>query len=309
MPIKKGSINIDWGRHLSNGTLLGDGLDVVAGFGKSLSMAFGGNKDKSQDTIYQIPPIDILEQDVTLNVTTRASAIRAAKLMLVRLSPLPEVQIEWDIVGPHGSTDGKSQYTLGIVRKADLENWDGLQAEHNTLRSKGRNGGAYQFTSTLSRQTKRKQTLLGLLVFAACYLGLLWGLGQWNNRPVRIADSWQAQARETRLTTHDIRAEMENSQLRSALISGYRSNMGSAYMLDVLASMSKTMPDNGWIREVNLSKGQIRVSGTTDNPAKLAAQIEAKPFIERVQLGAVSSDRSSGLQRFTLTMILAVPTP
>ncbi len=303
------SIRREWEKHLDTGRLLGDGLDVIAGFVKSLVQAFGIGVENSEETVYQTPPIDVLEQNLSLNVTTRASARRAAKLMMARLSPLPEAQIEWDIVGPHHNEDGKNQYTLGIVRKTDLENWDSLQTEHRSLKTVARHGGTYQFTSSLTHLTKRKQTLSGLLVFTACYIALLWGVSQWANRPVRIADNWRGQAREIQLDTRDIRAELEWVQKRTALIKQYQENASRTQMLDILASLVKTMPDDAWLHEVNLSGDQIRMSGYTDDPAKLAAQMEAKPVVIRVQMGAVSADRASGLQRFTLTMVLAEQAP
>jgi len=304
------SIRREWGQFLDKGSLLGDGLDLVAGLVKSLSRAFGIGAKNSDDKFYQTPPIDMLEQDLTLNITTRSSARRAAKLMLARLSPLPAAQIEWDIVGPHHAGDGQdeeknSQYSLGIVRKTDLENWDSLQEEHRSLTTAARHGGTYRFTSSFTQQTKRKQTLFGLLIFVACYLALLWGVTQWANRPVQIADELREQARDIRLDTRDVRAELERVQARTALIKQYQANAGGTQILDILASLVKTMPDEAWLREVNLSGGQVRISGYTDNPAKLAAHMEAKPVIARVQLGAVSADRASGLQRFTLTMVLA----
>jgi len=319
MPLKNGFIDKNWERYISNGTLLGDGLDMVAGFWKSLSNAFGWQSDTAKDTIYTEPPIDMLEQKLSLHVTTRASAKRAANLMITRLSPLPEDQIEWDIVGPHYSLDDsvententgdqtvntKRQYTLGIVRKIDLENWDRSQSQHSSLKTKGRKGDVYQFVSTLSRQTKRKQTLFGILAFTACYIGLLWGMAQWVNRPVIIADHWQEQTRTIRLDIRDMRAELKQIKAHSVLIESYQSSLDRVNLLDILASTAQNMPDGGWIREVNLSANQIKISGTTDNPSKLATLMEAKPFAQQVQLGAVSADRSSGLQRFTLTIIL-----
>ncbi len=307
-------------RYISNGTLLGDGLDIVARFGKSLSKAFGWNSANAIGIIYAEPPIDLLEQKLTLNVTTRASAKRAANLMITRLSPLHEDQIEWDIVGPHTSLDNgvdntenvgaqivntKKQYTLGIVRKTDLENWDRLQTQHSSLKTIGRSGDVYQFISTLSRQTKRKQTLLGILAFMACYIGLLWGMAQWASRPVRIANHWQEQTRTIRLDIQNMRIELKKNKARSILMESYQSSSHRVNLLDILAITAQTMPDGGWIREINLSANQIKISGTSDNPSKLAVQMEAKPFIGQVQLGAVSADRSSGLQRFTLTIILA----
>lgn len=320
---KAAPINTGLDKYLGSGTLLGDGLDVIAGFGAFLSAAFGGRKDQTQDDICETPPISVLEQDLTLNVTTRSSAKRAAKLMLARLSPLPETQIEWDIVGPNSTEDIqldnktddrqfkniKSNFTLGIVRKTDLEHWDSLQADHRSLKTIGRSGGVYGFTSTLSRQIKRKQTLLFVMIFTGCYFGLLWGATQWANRPTLIANNWQDQTRETRLSNHDIRTELERIQTRIALSEHYKENTRGVDILDMFADMTKTIPENGWIREMNLSGGQIRFSGITDNPAKLAAQMEAKPYIKQVQLGSVSADRSSGLPRFTLTILLAEKSP
>jgi Fimbrial assembly protein (PilN) len=315
--------NAGWGRYLDNGTLLGDGLDIAASFGKYISAAFGRRKDKVQDDIYTTPPIDVLEQDLILNVTTRSSARRAAKLMLARLSPLPETQIEWDIVGPHSTEDIElddkadgnqfkniqSKFTLGIVRKIDLEHWDSQQVGHHSLKTIGRSGDVYGFTSTLSSLTGRKQTLALVLIFAGCYLGLLWGAAQWANRPSMIAGTWQNQARITRLSNQTVRSELDHIQTSIALSEQYKENTRGVDILDMLADMTKSLAANGWIREMNLSGNQIRLSGTTDNPAKLAAQMEAKPYIKQVQLGAVSADRSSGLQRFTLTIFLVEQTP
>lgn len=316
-------LQMGWNKFLRNGTLLGDGLDIISGFGKFLSVAFGSRKDKIQDDIYDTPPIDVLEQNLILNVTTRSSAKRATKLMLARLSPLPEGQIEWDIVGPHSTVDIKvddkvensqfknikSNFTLGIVRKKDLENWDILQTDHHVLKTIGRHGGVYQFTSTLSRQIKRKQTLLFILAFISCYFGVLWGAAQWANRPALIADNWQDQARVARLSNQNTRTELKRIQSRIILGEQYKENTRGIDILDILADMTKTIPDNGWIREVNLSGNQIKLSGITDDPTKLAAQMEAKPYSAQVQLGAVSADRSSGLQRFTLTITMMEKAP
>jgi len=327
MPLKK-AVDISaaqksgWSKYLGSGTLLGDGLDIAANFGKYLSTAFGITNHKVQEEIYKSPPIAVLEQDLVLNVTTRSSAKRAAKLMLARLSPLPEAQIEWDITGPHGTADIQpdnkggeqfkniqSKFTLGIVRRKDLEDWDILNEGHTSLKTMGRCGDIYKFTSTLHRRTRRKQTLLFSLAFIGCYLGLLWGASQWANRPSLITDKWQDQARLIRLSNQDDRSKLENIQVSTALSEQYNENALGTNILDMLADMTASIPDGGWIREMNFSGNQIRLSGITDDPAKLAAQMETKPYIQQVLLGAISADRSSGLQRFTLTLITAEGTP
>ncbi len=315
-----------WSRFLGSGTLLGDGLDIIANFGTYLSTAFRVTNHKAQEDIYKSPPIDVLEQNLLLNVTTRSSAKRAAKLMLTRLSPLPETQIEWDITGPHSTSDIQSnkqgdtqegekfrniqsKFTLGIVRKKDLEEWSNQQERYSSLQTKGRYGGVYTFTSSLYRQTRRKQTLLFSLAIIGCYFGLIWGASQWANRPALIAENWQDQARLVRLSNQEDRTELQNIQTSIALGAQFKENALGTNVLDMLADTTTSLPDGGWIREMNLSGNQIRLSGITDDPAKLATQMEAQPYIMQVQLGAISVDRPSGLQRFTLTLIMPETSP
>jgi len=287
-----------------DGTLISDALDMASTYGRAVKTSFSQREDKQNSSVLETAPIALLEQSLVLNVTTLASARRSAKLMMTRLAPMPENMLVWDITGPYKQEDGKNYYELGFVKKAELEAWDTQNSGAGVLKLKARTGGTYQFKSAASKRARRAKTLSWLAGFAACYFSLLWAGSLWADRPARTAQVWQEQTNAARTETAQVRTELPALQSYGALIKTHQENLNSENILDVLAAMSEGFSDKSWVREIVYNGQSIRISGYIKNPSKLAALMEAKPFVQRVELGAVSSDRASGLQRFTLTLII-----
>ena len=288
-----------------DGALISDALGMASTYGRTVKTSFGFGDDKQNSNALETAPIALLEQSLVLNVTTLASARRSAKLMMTRFAPMPENMLVWDITGPHKQEDGKNYYELGFVKKEELEAWDTQNPSAGALRLRARTGGAYQFKSAASKRARRAKTLSWLAGFAACYFSLLWAGSVWADRPARAAQAWQEQTSAARIETSQARAQVAAMQSYGALIKTHQENSNSENILVVLASMPESFSDKAWVREIVYNGQSIRISGFTDSPSKLAALMEAKPFVERVELGAVSSDRVSGLQRFTLTLYMS----
>lgn len=294
--------------YFKQGSLLADVLDRVSAYAKLVKMSFGSAVSQERVST-KSQKLKVLEQTLYLNVNTLASARRAATVMMPRLAPMKEDQLVWDISGPRAdteilNTDNKS-YSLGFVKTNDLEKWHVENPEQDAFSSPAKWGGKYKFRSPANLVTKRKKTLSKILGFGFCYMCVILVGVAWAGRPNQVLSVWQNQMRQVKIETAQAGEDTQNLIARKKRIEQYQASVVASSLLKSLAVLSQALPEGGWISAIRYDKGKIRIHGFTDNPANLAAVLEVKPFVKRVQLGPISMDRISGLQRFVLTLTLA----
>lgn len=104
---------------------------------------------------------------------------------------------------------------------------------------------------------------------------------------------------------HEKKAEqLDQAQQTMAWITRKKNaNPGFAY---VLASLSACLPDDTWIRDLEMSqKGELSINGFSTDAGRLVEKIShCKPFAEPHFAGVIQPDEATGKERFSLNMKL-----
>lgn len=152
-----------------------------------------------------------------------------------------------------------------------------------------------------------RQRRLHLLLLLGIGAALLVALGLiLSNRRVALeqlqaqVDASSSQVREVR----KLRNQLQGSVMAANFLAGRRAQQPT--MLELLNDLTKRIPDDTSLEKFSVNDGHIILIGQSKRAPALVGLLQASPFIVSPALaGAVQTDPRTGLDRFTLTAIMA----
>ncbi|HXH03628.1 MAG TPA: PilN domain-containing protein [Candidatus Competibacteraceae bacterium] len=152
----------------------------------------------------------------------------------------------------------------------------------------------------LGQHLQRLTTLLLVLLLAAVVL-----LPLWQQRALVLALMPQvnvAQARAGELLK--LREELDTLEASTSFLR--QKKQAAAPVIDVLNELTRLLPDDTWVEQMDIRGAQIQVRGLSAEAAKLIGIVEGSPMFEGVTFASpVFADQQSGRDRFHLSARLA----
>jgi general secretion pathway protein L len=217
-------------------------------------------------------------------VLARDAATRQLRVELVVL-PLSRLQALLERLGP---------LSAGLAG-VDVIGADGLPLGVNLLPRGER--------VVRARGTRYLNPGLGVATLAIVLAALVLVLG---NREVAYA-AWtdrvaaaQKQAREAR----KLRNALESSVRAANFLARQRARQPT--VLEVIADLTRRLPDDTWLEKVAINGGNVVLIGQSDQAAALPKLLQDSALLHRPTLaGSVQADPRTGKERFTLTAVVA----
>jgi len=118
----------------------------------------------------------------------------------------------------------------------------------------------------------------------------------WEGRVVAA----QREAREAR----KLRNALEGSVRAANFLARQRASQPT--VLELLADLTRRLPDDTWLEKVAINGGQVVLIGQSAHASALVGMLQDSPLIHKPTLtGSVQSDPRTGKERFTLTAVVA----
>ena len=157
----------------------------------------------------------------------------------------------------------------------------------------------------VQRSDRARLLHLGLAaaVVAIVFAALLVTLGNrekaheaWSERVVLA----QKQARATR----ELRNSLEGSVRAANFLARQRASQATT--LELLADLTRRLPDDTWLEKVAVNNGQVVLIGQSARASALVGLLQGSTLIHKPTLtGSVQADPRTGKERFTLTAVVA----
>lgn len=110
----------------------------------------------------------------------------------------------------------------------------------------------------------------------------------------------QKQAREAR----KLRSALESSVRAANFLARQRARQPT--VLEVLADLTRRLPDDTWLEKVAINSGNVVLIGQSDQAAALPKLLQDSALLHKPTLtGSVQADPRTGKERFTLTAVVA----
>jgi general secretion pathway protein L len=153
--------------------------------------------------------------------------------------------------------------------------------------------------SKVGRGIRRLLAILSLIALslggAAIYLEFV--------RQARLLAAYEvslAEGRVASLHTQELREQMSRLLDRSQYVAHRRH--GTPLLVEVLDEATQRLPDDTWVTQFRLEKGQLTLSGYSGAASKLIEALEASPLLTQVRfVSPVTLDLKQGVERFNLS--------
>ena len=110
----------------------------------------------------------------------------------------------------------------------------------------------------------------------------------------------QAEAREARKLHGALDASVRAANFLA------RQRASQPTVLEVLADLTRRLPDDTWLEKIAINGGDVVLIGQSDRASALVVLLQGSTLIHKPTLaGSVQSDPRTGKERFTLTAVIA----
>lgn len=263
----------------------GDPLDPADAASLQAALVAAGTDAGSRLVLLRLPPGAALQRDVTLPLAAEAGLDRVLAYEMDRLTPFTadDVFFAWEVLRRDREA-GRLMLRLSLVPRAPLLPLlaalrdAGVDAQ--AIEIPGRPGGGrlrIPLAHMRPASARRERRLLLSAAAGCAALALLAILLPFVLQAVassrldgRIA-LLQPRVRVVQALQHRI----AGSSAGSDLVAAERRRLGDA--LQVLASVTRVLPDDSYLSDLTLRQGQLTISGQSPGAAKLIPVISADP--------------------------------
>jgi general secretion pathway protein L len=261
---------------------------------------------RTRDVAVRFPRASVLHLDLDLPAASRATLRQAASFELARLSPIKPDQLYFDVAA--ASMGAKALVTLRAIKRAEVDeavalcHASGLRVGAIEFEADPRDADwrAYpvdRFALLRFFWLRRGAVVLAaavLLLLAAVLFGLyLRGASEDNalfsqlvamNDQLALVHRMQQDASDLRM-----QIEFPATQKRAPLL------------LDILAQVTKALPDGTWLTEFAYKDGTAHIQGYSKSPSDLIGDIDQSPYFANAQFEAPLVGAQDGSERFDMT--------
>ncbi|MFC7047848.1 PilN domain-containing protein [Emcibacter nanhaiensis] len=260
----------------------------------------------------ELLPDMILSRLIRLPETARNNFRQIISLQFDRYFPLSEDKVLFDCVAGPGKDKKEVTIEAALVRKTLAEELSQrLEAQKITLKKiyvseKQQEKSAARCFTFLDRTgfiaPEERKPVFALAV-CLCLLLPVW-LGVY---------SYKLSARETWLREQavELSREVKGIEKISAKIVAeqqqrrlYQEKIEEVRLSEILTILTRAVPEDSWITELNKSGDRLTISGKTPNASQLAAGLDRDGFFKRVSNSSTVIQPGENSERFTLSLEL-----
>ncbi|MFK7955834.1 MAG: PilN domain-containing protein [Lysobacterales bacterium] len=200
--------------------------------------------------------------------------------------------------------------TLERTQKGLAERGVALHAVDVALETTDDDGLALMGVNLLPRehraQVDRRQLKINLGL-AALMIALLYGL-MWQSLVTkqRSIESFQARTNEARVEAQavaELRSELSEAREAASFLGERKAT--NPVVMNVLQSITRSMPDDVWIQRMQITQGKIQLTGQATEASALISLLGEDPCLkEPAPKGAFTPDAKSGKERFTIEVFV-----
>ena len=144
---------------------------------------------------------------------------------------------------------------------------------------------------------------LGAIAFAAIISSMLLVLDN-RSETLRTTQARLVTVKARAIEARRLRNELRQSVQASSFLARQRAQQPT--MLEVLADLSRRIPDSTWLEKISVNDGSIVLIGQSQQASALVGLLQPSPLVIRPTLtGSVQADPRTGKERFTLTAVMA----
>ncbi len=145
------------------------------------------------------------------------------------------------------------------------------------------------------------------LALAALMIALMYGL-MWQSLVTkqRSIDQFQARTNEAQVEARTVAAlRNELSEAREAASFLGERKTTNPVVMNVLQSITRSMPDDVWIQRMQITQGKIQLTGQATEASALISLLGEDPCLkDPAPKGAFTPDAKSGKERFTIEVFV-----
>jgi general secretion pathway protein L len=256
--------------------------------------------------ILRLPANDALERNLKLPLAARSDLANILHYEVERQSPVGAENIYYDYrVMPAADgldvslriirRDGVDD-VLALCRNAEIE-----PAAITFIDDDLADGGNFPVPPAEARKLAARRRVVPMLAALACVL-VLGVIGGAYLRGQSVADDLSERVAQAQIKAQDVerlQRQIAASEKGAALLARQKRSPAT---VQVLAEVTRVLPDGAWIYEFEMSGGEVRIHGFAHAAESLIAQFDASPLFGDAQFRSpLMQGPNVGLERFDLS--------
>ncbi len=124
------------------------------------------------------------------------------------------------------------------------------------------------------------------------------------NQTIQSLEGKVKQARQAAIRANNIKQELHRLEKQASFVLDKKKTSPS--LIVVLEELSQRLPQDTWLTGFQYRDGQVNIDGKSPAASKLVELLEESPYLKNVHfVSPITQDRSSGLERFRISMEIA----
>jgi len=272
-----------------------------------------GVNAKRKRLIVRLPRSDVLLKQLTFPAGAEENLRQVLGYEMDRITPFPSTAVYYDFrVRERIARQDKIRVELAVVLRKVADPWleDLSQAGvvPNVVDAEELWTGVNLLPPERRRQRKSGVSLVGsvlwFLVLAA--LGVALAVPLWQKRQIALELSQQvARIRPVAEQVAKLREDLAQAERSSRFLWDRRRN--AVFAIDVLAEVTRLVPDNTWVQQIEFRNGEVQLRGESGDAAALIQRFENSRLFSSIGFRSpVVQQQSTGKERFHLAARVTV---
>lgn len=262
----------------------------------------------------ELPAAAMLEREIALPSAAERRLEEVLELQYARLMPLKRdlVLMDWHVADV--DAEGPMRVRMAIMKRAAADavkafgSACGFEKCVITVPSTlGQGKTSYRFIpehSATAPPGRGNKVLKALEIICVALAG---------GFALASAFGWIVHEQSIRAQLETMRQEADvavgisrDLERRHEVLGQVRGAFSGVSLLDVIAAITKILPEGAWVQEFSRTHNRIRIVGSAPDASKLALDLEASPLFRNVELASAASNAQTGAEtasfRFDLGM-------
>ena len=262
----------------------------------------------------ELSPDMLLSRLIRLPETAKNNFRQIISLQFDRYFPLSEEKVIFDCAIRQGTEKSEVMIDVALVRRelvAELlQILDSLNVtlkkiyafeEREASKAKDKTSFTFMDRSGFLRPEEHKPVFalaICLLVLVPLCLGIYYY--KLSARETWLREQASVLSREVK-EIEKISTRIASEQQQRRL---YQQKIGEVRLSEILTILTKAVPDDSWITELNKSGDRLTISGKAPNASTLAAGLDREGFFEKVSSSSTVIQPGGQSERFSLSLEL-----
>lgn len=257
-----------------------------------------------------LPPDRVLRKRLRLPAAARGDLHRVAGFEMDRQTPFRFSEVCYDVRLLGTQADGYLDVELVLVPRARLEPWstrlEAMGAHVDAVDSVDGNDrlGVNMLDAGKRPAHPNPRKRLNLVLGALVVLLLAMVMGQWLHNRRAALEQMQTRVDTLRGQAHEV-AGLRRQLVDRLGAAGFlvRQRASSPAVIDVLADITRRLPDDTWLMRLGIDDGgRLSLQGQSPHATRLLKRLAASPYLDDPGFqGVIQTDPKTHDERFYMT--------